>query len=57
MIYSVIVINGYKTIQEVSKRDEFCGRPDFHVWYLRNYGIKNRGILFNDVGPVWQEVI
>ncbi|XP_021946187.1 cytochrome P450 2D3 [Folsomia candida] len=42
----VIVINGYKNIQEVSKREDLSGRPDFHVWDIRNFGKRNRGILF-----------
>jgi hypothetical protein len=52
---SLIVINGYKNILEVSKREEFSGRPDFHIWNLRNFGNKNRGVLFCDAGPVWQQ--
>lgn len=51
----VTVINNYKLIQEALRRDEFLGRPDFQSWILRNYGYKNRGVLFTDGSNNWRE--
>jgi hypothetical protein len=51
-----VVINGSKNILEGSKMPEFSGRPDFLAYKTSNYGNKNRGIVFCDVGPVWEEV-
>ena len=50
----VIVITDLEMILEGLKREEFSGRPDFEVWYLRSYGVRNRGVLVAD-GSVWSE--
>jgi cytochrome P450 family 2 subfamily U polypeptide 1 len=53
--FSVIVINGYKLIQEALKHDVMNGRPNFEGWRLGNGGIQNRGILFTDANSNWNE--
>lgn len=55
-IFSVVVLNDYKLIQEAMKRDEFLGRPDNETWEVRNGGFKNRGVLFTDGVKSWQEL-